>query len=177
MKSINAAHELAVDSMCTALILLMETKPYEKITITEITKKAGVSRMAYYRNYESKDDILLKRLEKNARFVEATLQSKVRITEESVWREIAEDIQREPVMEYIIRAGLLGNAFSILKDFLTRLYTNVFGWNDSDNDTTLLIYQRLGILIGLLMYTVEQKHNIDIDNLVKRLMSLGCDRI
>ena len=32
----------------TALLILMEKKPYEEITITDIAKKAGVSRMSYY---------------------------------------------------------------------------------------------------------------------------------
>lgn len=41
-----------------ALILLMAEKEYNEITISEIVKRAGVSRTAYYRNYESKDDIL-----------------------------------------------------------------------------------------------------------------------
>ncbi len=43
----------------TALLILMEKKPYEEITITDIAKKAGVSRMSYYRLYKSKDDILI----------------------------------------------------------------------------------------------------------------------
>lgn len=43
----------------TALLLLMEQKPYEEITITDIAKKAGVSRMSYYRLYKSKEDILI----------------------------------------------------------------------------------------------------------------------
>jgi AcrR family transcriptional regulator len=41
-----------------ALILLMAEKEYSEITISEIVKRAGVSRTAYYRNYESKEDIL-----------------------------------------------------------------------------------------------------------------------
>lgn len=45
----------------TALLLLMEQKPYEDISITEIANKAGVSRMSYYRLYSSKDDILEQR--------------------------------------------------------------------------------------------------------------------
>lgn len=43
----------------TALLLLMEQRPYEEITITDIARKAGVSRMSYYRLYKSKDDILI----------------------------------------------------------------------------------------------------------------------
>ncbi len=42
----------------TALVQLMDEKEFSKITITDITKRAGVSRLAYYRNYESKEAIL-----------------------------------------------------------------------------------------------------------------------
>ena len=41
-----------------ALIALMNEKDFADITITDITKEAGVSRLAYYRNYDSKEDIL-----------------------------------------------------------------------------------------------------------------------
>lgn len=41
-----------------ALLSLMEEKDFKDISITEITKKAGVSRMYYYRNYYNKEDIL-----------------------------------------------------------------------------------------------------------------------
>lgn len=41
-----------------ALYILMETKPFPKITITEIINRSGVSRSAFYRNYKSKEDIL-----------------------------------------------------------------------------------------------------------------------
>ena len=41
-----------------ALIELMEKKPLEEISITELTKKAGVSRMSYYRSFTSKQHSL-----------------------------------------------------------------------------------------------------------------------
>lgn len=41
-----------------SLVQLMKEKDFKDITITEITKKAGVSRMSYYRNYYFKEDIL-----------------------------------------------------------------------------------------------------------------------
>lgn len=42
-----------------ALLLLLETTPYDQIKITSITKKAGVARQTFYRNYKSKDDIII----------------------------------------------------------------------------------------------------------------------
>ncbi|MDR1570270.1 MAG: TetR/AcrR family transcriptional regulator [Oscillospiraceae bacterium] len=50
--------KLSKDSICTALIKLLEKKCYAEITITQITKLAGVSRMAFYRNYQTKEDII-----------------------------------------------------------------------------------------------------------------------
>ena len=41
-----------------ALMELIEKKPLEEISITELTKKAGVSRMSYYRSFTSKQHIL-----------------------------------------------------------------------------------------------------------------------
>jgi AcrR family transcriptional regulator len=41
-----------------SLLLLMEKKPYAGISISDITRKAGVNRSTYYRNFNSKDDII-----------------------------------------------------------------------------------------------------------------------
>lgn len=42
----------------SALVLLMSEKAFDKITITEIVKRSGVSRTAFYRNFSSKEDVL-----------------------------------------------------------------------------------------------------------------------
>lgn len=42
-----------------ALIILMKEKAFDKISITDITEKAGVARLTFYRNYETKEEILL----------------------------------------------------------------------------------------------------------------------
>ena len=51
-------NKVVVDSLKEALVILLKTKPYDKITIMELCFKAGVSRMAFYGNFTSKDDIL-----------------------------------------------------------------------------------------------------------------------
>lgn len=45
----------------SALVSLMKKKEYKDIKIREITEKAGVARLTFYRNYESKEDIILKK--------------------------------------------------------------------------------------------------------------------
>ncbi|MBM6996566.1 TetR/AcrR family transcriptional regulator [Paenibacillus sp. DXFW5] len=41
-----------------SLLGLLQNKPLSKLTISEVVKKAGVSRMAFYRNYESLEQVL-----------------------------------------------------------------------------------------------------------------------
>ena len=41
-----------------ALVQLSNERPFEEISITEITRRAGVSRMAFYRSYRSKGEVL-----------------------------------------------------------------------------------------------------------------------
>lgn len=53
----NQTNLLAKECMVTALMQLLEKKPFSAITVSELTRKAGVSRMTYYRNYSSKEDI------------------------------------------------------------------------------------------------------------------------
>lgn len=54
----NQANLLARECIVTALIQLSWQKPFSAISISELTQKAGVSRMAYYRNYTSKEEVL-----------------------------------------------------------------------------------------------------------------------
>lgn len=50
-------------NLVEALISLMKEKSYEEISISEIARTAGVSRISYYRNYESKTALLVSTLE------------------------------------------------------------------------------------------------------------------
>ena len=42
-----------------SLLKLMEEKDFSKITITEIIKNADLTRQTFYRNFDSKEDILM----------------------------------------------------------------------------------------------------------------------
>lgn len=50
---------LARQCLVEALMHLLETKSLSSVSITELTREAGVSRMTYYRNYHSLDEIFI----------------------------------------------------------------------------------------------------------------------
>lgn len=46
------------EALQIAIFKLMANAPFEKINISDITKRAGVSRAAFYRNYDSKEALV-----------------------------------------------------------------------------------------------------------------------
>jgi hypothetical protein len=41
-----------------ALMILMDEKPYEKITVSDIVEKAGIARQTFYRNFNDKNEVI-----------------------------------------------------------------------------------------------------------------------
>lgn len=52
------SNKVTKECLRIAMIKLMDKKPFEKISITELTQSAGVSRTAFYRNYASKEALV-----------------------------------------------------------------------------------------------------------------------
>ena len=74
----NEAKAFTQECIFLALINLLQEKNYEDITLTEIAKKAGVSRNAIYRNFESKNLILKNYLEHiSLTFIKELKQKKI----------------------------------------------------------------------------------------------------
>lgn len=64
MEKRNSTTEFLKDCIADSLLLLLQEKPIEKITIQELTAKASVGRVTYYRNFTSKEDIITYKLDK-----------------------------------------------------------------------------------------------------------------
>ena len=62
-KNNDLQNKITKESIFTSLMILMEQKNFNEISITEIAKKAGVSRMAFYRNYNLMEDIIISHLD------------------------------------------------------------------------------------------------------------------
>ncbi len=59
MEELLTLNETVKEAITIALIDLMNKKPLGEISISELTRVAGVSRASFYRNYESKEQILV----------------------------------------------------------------------------------------------------------------------
>jgi len=43
-----------------AILLLMDEKPYDKITVSDIIVKAGIARQTFYRNFRDKNEVIVR---------------------------------------------------------------------------------------------------------------------
>lgn len=51
--------ELSKGYLTEAMFLLLEKKPFAEISVTELCEKAGVSRLTFYRNFETREQVIL----------------------------------------------------------------------------------------------------------------------
>lgn len=61
-KSNDGRNLYVVEHITSALLELMESKPFGSISISEICEKAGVGRASFYRNFKDKEDVIAKHL-------------------------------------------------------------------------------------------------------------------
>lgn len=94
MSKIKDQNRLARERIVAALTKLMSEKDYASITITEITQEANVSRMTYYRNYSSKEDILRKFMKSVGESIHAKI--------------VEQDLFRDPYQYYLMLFRTLG---------------------------------------------------------------------
>ncbi len=53
------ANKVTRESICAALLDLMGGQEFNSVSISAIVKRAGVSRQSFYRNYSSKEDVII----------------------------------------------------------------------------------------------------------------------
>ncbi len=56
-------NEVVIESITQAMASMIIERPFEEISITELVRRAGVSRNSFYRNFRDKDDVLRRYIE------------------------------------------------------------------------------------------------------------------
>lgn len=138
-----------------ALMILIQEKPYEKITITDITNKAGVARVSFYRNYESKDDIIMKRMEKGLNGIINIMSYDDSDIPKSIFNYIYEEGQ---YMNDLTQAGLGYIIVSAFYEFEQRIIERN---NIASEKERILAAYYLGGFFRMILYWISSKEPID----------------
>jgi len=173
MRRKNTTNAIIRESITEALLILMKQKPFAQITITEIVQKAGVGRVTFYRNYFSKEDVLVSALNEAGRQWWAEFQASGRC--DYVEALFAHCITVKDIALLLCEHGLMHLLFQNINDTL----------GPQKGDSELLAYQKsylAGCAFGVLNEWVrrgmtdspqkmsELLHNIQIDDLVERVI-------
>lgn len=147
----------------TALILLMAEKEYNEITISEIVKRAGVSRTAYYRNYESKEDILKTLLYDVIADVNGAMEQFSYISEqETYWKTLFTTIKAHTETFYaLIKAGF---GYVILEEITKHM---TFGIEEEDTKGKYDMIFWSGAVYNVLTNWVQYDMNQTEDEMVQ----------
>ncbi|MCD7833209.1 MAG: TetR/AcrR family transcriptional regulator [Lachnospiraceae bacterium] len=146
--------ETTKDSIFTALTQLMEQKEYKYITVTDIARKSGVSRMTYYRTYSSKEDILVQHFQKVAQKMVSDAQDSAEralclfFTWFQKHRNLIELLEQAHLMKLLI------DCFSVFTDFL---YHTIHSEEDAQPESEYAVRFEAGGLFALLTHSLTER--------------------
>lgn len=137
----------------SALLILMDDRELNAISITDIIQKAGVSRSAYYRNYSSKENILENVFNEAARVIVSALSDSItrrnmrdcyRLLFEQVWqaRRLFEILQKAKMVDRFQSAVNERYSADIpesdvleyyrIRSWIGSIFNIIFGWIHRD---------------------------------------------
>ncbi len=167
----NNTHELTVQNLYAALLQLMERKPYKEISVTELVKTAGVSRMAFYRNYQDKSEILTDHLREIMCSYQERCHRIEHITEKSLWIEFFREMRSDPIFLYLRRAELMDAAIDLQKYYAEDIYVTLLHWDMDRKENRMVLYQRIGSMMGLLLYLADWPEEANEMHLASQVVS------
>lgn len=122
--------------MDEALLLLLQNKEFEYITVKEVCKKAGVNRSTFYLHYENMDDLLQESVETiNRRFRESFDQSAAGFDAQSASKEESFLVTPKYLTPYLAFVKENKNVFRLMmgksrlfkaEETLEKMYKDVF---------------------------------------------------
>jgi len=179
------------EKLQNALALHLQNKTLDQITIGELTKTAGVSRQTFYSNFDSKQSILLSRIEtmlETASHYYANVHTRQDISRNDAVAAGVKCLLTEcDKQRVLMRAAFSGQAgiqsLSLLKSYLSRFIAErillLFNYNFTANELDVISDFYAGAYIGVIQgWLLDDTNTKSIDEVSKYaglLMPHGLD--
>lgn len=129
----------------TALIELLDIKKIEDISVTELTKRAGVSRTAFYSNYQTVNDILYEFIDSHIKALNELIWTAINNKEDMFHTIINKMYEDQDLYQLVLKADLEKTAFFKMRDYIKVTYPNI------DNETYYSIIGLIGLLRNIII--------------------------
>lgn len=159
----NNENQVVRESLICSLFQLMSQKHFNEIKISEIALKAGVSRMAYYRNYTVKEDIITDfwdRLFENykAEIVEKNLSDEeAAVLYFSYFRKYAFQVQQ------LITAGMQNQIHFKYQVYMDEIFNSIFKYHSLSESEKHFKYSFIGGGLNSIVITWASRGMVETD--------------
>lgn len=143
------SNQFAKQCLAEALIRLMEERELDDINVTDICKEAGFSRMAYYRNFQSKRDILGQYMFLLADGFRTEALRKYPNHSSRSYEIILFGLEYFKHYQVFVRRLVKANLTSILQDGMNYYFETYLAGDDADLDRHYAMYYYSGALVNV----------------------------
>lgn len=150
------------------LLELIAAKDYSEISITELTEEAGIARQTFYRNYGSKEEILLLKMDEILDEYLETVQEDLGARSDPYWDfEVRQMIniwqKNEALFKALQKAGLAQQALERFSKLFLAFHMKAQNLQELDEKHQYLIYYLSGGVYMVLNKWFEDDMNTSID--------------
>ncbi len=137
----NAQNLFIKECLFTALLNLMKKKGFYNISITELAKEAGVSRMAFYRNYNNIQDIITDYLDSTTLGIDKRNMTKIMYLPDTLRCVFNYFYENRFLIEYLVGINMTDFILhAIEKHFRTTFYLLLYSYGfQSDYEVSALV--------------------------------------
>lgn len=173
-KKISTTNIFAKECIVSALLQLTDIKPLSSVTISELCKKAGVSRMTFYRNYASVEDIFTKRLEEifqQYKKESAASNTGIFYDRTHMIHYFSYLSQYQNFLKGLIQCGFGAYFLQMLSSYISE------EWQSHADELTLTAFS--GSLYNMFRLWASLNYRIPVETLAEKLETLyrGCEKI
>jgi AcrR family transcriptional regulator len=163
------------------LLELINVKEYSEISITELTAKSDIARQTFYRNYNSKDDILLSKMDEVLDEYVNKVQKYLRTKNDPDWNFTVTQFintmqQNEALFKALQKAGLGLQILERLSTVNSMFHMKAQNLQELDEYQQYLVYYLAGGVYNVFNKWFENEMNIPVETL-SALLKKGANHI
>ena len=155
-----------------SLVSILETRPYKDITIREISERAGLVRKTFYRNFDSKEDVLIAYFDTLAQDFTARLDEIPALTTSTALRVLFKLCkENEKFLMSLKRSNMMGFMFEYWNRALPALHAKMLdkikNFPPTSNDKALeyLLTFNVGGTFNIILKWINEGLSISPDGL------------
>ena len=136
---------ITITCLRTALIQLLDNREITDISVSELCRKAGVSRTAFYSNYQTVDDVLTELIDEGLSEINNSIWDAIN-KKEDIFLPIVEKMKdNRDLYTLVLKSNIEKTAFFQMRDHVKKTYPSI------DTNSYYLLIAAVGALRNIIL--------------------------